>query len=419
MGQNKEMKKAENIIKDVFVARQPIFNTREQIFAYELLFRSGTNNFFDQLDGDYATSKVIVNSFSVLGLEAMTDNKRAFINFTRNLLVDEVATAFPKNSMVVEILENIEPDDEVLSAVKKLREKGYIIALDDFVFDKKYYPLIEHAHIIKVDFMQTKGRARYDIMKKIPIKSMRYLAEKVETKEEFEKAKEMGYSFFQGYFFSKPVIIQGRDIPGHKLTYLRLMREINRPDADFKDLANMIKSDVSITYKLLKFINSASFAFRTEITSIQHALTLMGLKELKKWLTLMAVSSMSDDKPEELIITSLIRAKFSEALSERTSLRDRSSDLFLMGLLSLVDAFLDQPLEKILEELPISDDIKNALLGGESEFKTIYDIVVSYEKGDWEVLSEAIDHFSLNEFEIPKIYYDSVKWTNQVMKSDL
>ena len=390
---------------DVFVARQPIFDQKQNVFAYELLFRSGdTQNFFTGLDGDQATSSVLSNSFHAIGMDNLTNGKLAFVNFTRNLLLLEVPTLFPKDMVAVEILETVEPEEDVVQACKNMKDRGYLIVLDDFILEEKFRPLIELTDVIKVDFMLTKGDERKAIMDKIETNGIRYLAEKVETLEEFQQAVDYGYSYFQGYFFSKPVIVSGREITGNKLNYLRLLKDIHRPGVKTSELEETIKQDVSISYKLLNYINSAFFSLPQKVRSIQHALNLLGPIESKKWLTVIAMAQIASDKPPELVVTSLIRGNFCEMLAKKVGLEKYSSELFLVGLFSLIDAFFDQPLDEILDNLPIDDEIKKTLLGEETKFRNVLQLIVHHEKGDWTGVNLYMKKLGLQAPEVLDIY---------------
>lgn len=397
-----------------YLARQPIFNKNQEVFAYELLYRSGLCDGYSNTDGDQATTEVIANSLLLIGLDTLTRGKKAFINFTRNLLENRVATLLPSELAVVEILENIEPDDKILAACKVLKEMGYLLALDDFSYDHKFKPLIQLADIIKVDFMVTGTEERKAIIRRIG-KNKKYLAEKVETREDFELALEMGYSYFQGYFFSKPVIIEGKDIPGNKLTYIQLLKELYSKQIDFQQIECIFKRDVSLSYKLLRYINSAIFSFRAEIHSINQALAMLGQKGLRKWLSLVALKGIGEDKPDELIVISVCRAMFCELIAPKVGLANRCSDLFLMGLFSLIDAFLDQPKFAVLTKLPISMEIIDALLGKQSLFNDVYNLVVYYEQGDWENLQATTAKLGLDEAEAAKLYIESLAMANQMI----
>lgn len=411
---NKEENK--NPIENVFVARQPIFTADRQVFGYELLFRSGFKNYCDNLDDNYTTSKVLSNSFLVLGVESITGGKKAFINFPRKLLLDDVATSFSNKIMGIEILETVDPEDDIIAACKRLKEGGYTLALDDFVLEEKFRPLIELADIIKIDFMATPPELRGDIIQMINRPNIKYLAEKVETYEDYQQGLDLGYSYFQGYFFSKPVILTGKDIPGYKVTYLQILQEVSSEHADFSHLEQVIKQDVSLTYKLLRYINSALYGFNDKIQNLKHALIMLGIDEIRKWMALIIMSDLGKDKPAELIISSIIRAKFCESLAQHIGKPHMACDLFLLGMFSMIDAFFDRPLEEILDELPINSDIKHALQGEENIFRDMYELIVAYEKGLWKVADHFTEKLNITDGKVPIIFSDSVKWATTIFR---
>ncbi|MFC1551406.1 EAL and HDOD domain-containing protein [Candidatus Latescibacterota bacterium] len=403
---------------DVFVARQPIFNKILKVYAYELLFRvGGDKNEFSEIDGDVATSSVITDSFLVIGMDSLTRGKKAFINFTENLLMDETATILPKNDIVIELLEDIMPSEGIIAACKKLRELGYTLALDDFVFEPKFQPLIDLAHIIKVDFTLSDEKERAEIVRKFAPKGIKFLAEKVETQEEFDKAVEDGYTYFQGYFFSKPQIISSRDIPGNKIAQLKILQEVNRPEIDFNKIETIVRSDVSISFKLLKFINSAFFAFSTEIHSIKQALVLMGVREFRKWVSLIIMRGMASDKPEEILVTSLVRARFCELVAKDGNMEDRSSDLFFMGIFSMIDTLMSRPMEEILVDLPLPDDIKGALLSEEGLIRDLFELIIAYEAADWDTITALTEKNNIPQSNLHDHYINALDWANQFLYS--
>jgi c-di-GMP-related signal transduction protein len=394
---------------DRFIARQPILDTKLKVHAYELLFRSSMENCFGQVDGDTATKQVMANSVLLFGMESMTGQGKAFINFTRNLLIKNYALTLPAKQIVVEILENVEPDEKVIQACKLLKAKGYTLALDDFVFDKKFKPLIELADIIKVEYPQTKPAQRAALAKLGQRLGISLLAEKVETHEEFGQALAEGYKLFQGYFFSKPQIIARKDLPSSKLHYLQLLKEVNRPDLDFGSMSGVIGGDVSLSYKLLRYINSAAFGLLTEVRSIEQALNLLGELEVKKWISLVALASMCDDKPEELITLAMMRAKLAEGLAGLMGLSQEKRNYFLLGLFSLLDAMIDRPLEEILGELPLGKDIKASLMGEETLGRKVLRLVVAQERGDWPVVDNTAKDLSLNMDALPGVFEQAVE----------
>ena len=396
-----------------FVARQPIFDRQEKIYAYELLFREGNENSYTSVDGDRATGDVISNSFLTIGMDTLTGGKRGFINFTANALKDQIAYSLPKEYVGIEILENIEPDQDIILACKQLKEAGYLLVLDDFVFEPKFLPLIDLADIIKVDFLCTNVYERRNIIRRVGSLKIKFLAEKLETREDFEQAIEMGYHYFQGYYFCKPVIISGKSIPLFKLNCLRLMTEINNPEVDFEKINTFIKGDVSLSYNLLKFINSSVFGFKTKINSIKQALVLLGLFEVRKWASIMVLQNIGEDKPNALIVNSVVRATFGEALALKSMPKEKASNIFLMGMFSLIDAFLDRPLVDLLSELPLTNEIKRALLGEDNQIRGFLEVIIAYERADWAKFSMYANRMHINESEVPNLYLKALASANE------
>lgn len=404
-----------------FVARQPIFDREQKIYAYELLFRSGMENFFSATDADQASSSVISDGTLLHDLNSLTDGHWAFINCTREILLQGYPTMLPKDLAVVEILETVEPKPDVLAAVQELKDKGYRLALDDVTFDDRSSPFLDLVDIIKVDMPVTTPEQRKKLVEMYAPRGKVLLAEKVETQEEFREVCDAGFHYFQGYFFSKPEIITSRDIPAFKLNYLRVLRAVNRLDLDLDELESIIKSEASLAYKLLRYLNSAFFGFRKEITSIRHALALLGEREIKTWASLLALAGMAEDKPDELVVNSMIHAALCESVAERIGQQRRQSDFFLVGLLAKVDAILDQPMESILAKMPINEDMKAALLPGEKNsrqniFANVLNLVRAYQNGDWEELSYQAEVVHIPETLLPLMYMKAVEWAHHVFK---
>lgn len=402
---------------DIFVARQPIFDQHQKVYAYELLFRSSLANVFSHADPNQATSTVMSNSFFMMGIDFVTGGKKAFLNLTGDMLVQEYVTLLPKEVAVVEILETVDPTPEVIAACKKLKAAGYLIALDDFVDKPEYAPLLDLADIIKVDVLATNADEQRDLIRRLAPKRLRFLAEKVETHEVFQAAIKLGFTYFQGYFFSKPVILKGKDVPAFKLHYVDILRELNKEDLNFRRLEDLIKKEMSLTYKLLRYINSAAFALRQKIDSIQRALMLLGEREVRRWLSLLVMAGMGKDKPEELVLQATIRAKFCEMLAPKAGVAARAQDFFFLGLFSLIDAILELPLEEALKGMPIADDVKAALLGEENFCRDLYECVLAYERGEWERLPALACRINVDESETPALYAEAVQWTQQSFQS--
>ncbi len=400
-----------------FVARQPIFDKEQKVYGYELFYRDGFENVYNsQIDGDEATYDVLTSSFMVIGIDELTGGKKAFINFTENLLKEQVPTIFDKRIIVIEILEDIKPDEKTIEACQTIKDKGYILALDDFVLSPDYIPLIKIADIIKVDYLNTNAEDRKKLVKVAQKFNLDLLAEKVETREEFREASELGYKYFQGYFFSKPRILKGEEPPAYKINYFQALKEINKAEISIKRLAEIIKRDVALSYKLLKLINSAAFGVRNKVESIQQAIVLLGLNEVKKWMNLVVIKEMATEKEIEVIRLSLIRAKFCESLTEQIGELHNKDKYFMIGLFSLLDVLLKRKLETVLKDLAISDEIRWSLLGYQSLMNDIYQLVETYEKANWEQFELLRKKIGIKEEVVAKKYLVAVKWCNEIME---
>jgi len=394
----------------IFMARQPIFDRKRNVFGYELLFRSGLENFFRHDNLDEASSHVLTTSSMVFDLGTVTGKRKAFVNLTRTVLLSDSVTLLPADTTVVELLESIQADEEVLAVCQRLKSLGYQIALDDFVYTENNSSLLTLADIVKVDFLQSDEATQASLVDRVGPLGIRLLAEKVETQEDFTRAVKMGYDYFQGYFFARPEIISRKDIPAVQLNNLQLLREIHHPNLNIARLEELLKHDVSLSYKLLRYINSAFFGWKVEIRSVRHALVLLGDKEVRKWATLVALANIAVEKPRELMVQAVFRARFLETLAPLLGMKDRAQDLFLMGLFSLIDAIVDRPAAEILSDIPIAADAKMALVEGKGHLKGVLDICLSYEKADWDNLSHVASTLVVSEESLPQLYLDATEW---------
>jgi EAL and modified HD-GYP domain-containing signal transduction protein len=393
---------------DVFVARQPIFNRSRRLFAYELLFRTGLANAFPGVEDGLATSSLLSSSYFTVGIEQITSGHRAFINFPEEMLLRGIPGLFPARSIVVEILEDVDPSEEVVLACKKLVKKGYQLALDDFVYTRAHHPLMELAKIVKVDFTISS----LDEIKEIVAFSTRFhfklLAEKIETYEEFALARSLGFVYFQGYFFSKPEVLQNKEISSSQLIYMKLIMEINRAEFDVRKLEVLVMQDVAISYKLLKCINSAYYSRLQPITSIRNAIAYLGEQGVRMFVSLIATAKLSESKPDELLRTSCIRARFLELVAGELG-RNRE-EAFMLGLFSLLDAILDTPMESLMRQLPVSSDIVQALVHQSGPLYPLLNLIQIYEAGQWVELDAAIHDQGLVSSNMIEYYLDAVRW---------
>ncbi len=393
---------------DVYVARQPIFLQNMEIAAYELLFRDSMENFMPQnIDGDRATSSVLSGMFMNIGFDSVSGGKKVFINFTENLLLKKIPTIFPADRTVVEILEDIDPSESVINACIELKKEGYKIALDDFVFGEAMEPFVAIADIIKVDFMESSLETIACEVKKLP-GHIQLLAEKVETWEEVRAGIDLGFIYFQGYFFSKPEVIKGREISASAAALVELVAETNKSEPDLKKIVSAVSKDVSISYKLLSLINSSYFKRLVEINSIRQALNFLGLDEFRRFIAVLLMSSLSENSISELAVISCVRARFCELLMKKTGKENHGA--FTVGLFSMIDAMLGMTSSKVMEILPLSSEIKHAIVDEKGVLAEILSIVVAFEKGEWAQSEKVALKLNINVSEIPGLYKDAVEW---------
>lgn len=325
-----------------------------------------------------------------------------------------MATLFPNELLVVEILEDVLPEEDIVKKTILLKEMGYRIALDDFIYKPEYEKLLDIADIIKIDFLASSKeeveKSSMDFIKR----GKTLLAEKVETREEYEFAKSLGFTLFQGYFFSKPEIVASKNLEPIRANYLQLLAEVNKKDVDFDSLAQIISMDLSLTYNLLKLVNSSAFGFRYKIQSVKHGVVALGQRQIKKWAYLVLLNTVGSKETKELTKISMIRGRFLEILALKSRYRRNSQELFLMGLLSLLDAILKRPLDEILDELKVIDKVREGLLKGRGEFGDLFKMILSYEDGQWDDFIEKAQDLRMNLEEVSESYMEAIIWYNKL-----
>ncbi len=394
-----------------FVARQPILTKDEKVFGYELLFRDGIEDYFCAKDVE-AASKIMLDSSLIMGLDVLCNGGRAFVNCTRDMLLKDYVMLLPSSHTVVEILESVEPDDLVVAACQRLKEGGYMIALDDFGMGDKREPLTNFADIIKVDVQGTTPEDRIAMVKKYGPWRCRMLAEKVETREEFLAAKKAGFAYFQGYFFRRPETVKTHAVPGNQLNYIKMLQVVSKPELEPREIENAIKGEASLCYRLLRYMNSANFGFANEIHSVRHALSMLGEREVRRWVRLVVTLAAGQNKSSDLVLSALVRGRFCELLSPRV--KHGESDLFLLGLLSLMDSILDLPMTDVLEKVPLDQETKNVLLGEESYLRPLYRLMLAQESGDWQGSGELAKSLKLTESEVAEAHWNSMQWAREM-----
>lgn len=398
---------------DVFVARQPIFDRVKKIYAYELLFCSGMSNAFPHVDGETATSSLLSSSFFTIGIDIIASGKPAFINFTEELLLNGVPQMFPKDSTVIEILETIAVTMPLIVACRALHDAGYKLALDDFVYQgEKQVALIEMAEIIKIDFRSTPMAEIEKMVTEFRPYGCQLLAEKVESNAEFNQAVAMGFHYFQGYFFARPEVLKNKDISASQLTILQLIERIHTMEFNVEQLEKLINQDVSISYKLLNYLNSVYFSRLSPISSISQALAFLGERGVRLFVSLIATSKLAAGKPTELLRMSIIRARFLQNLAETAG--ENSNDAFLLGLFSLLDAMLDNSMERILGRLPLREAVKTALIERRGKLFSYINLVECYERCQWETVDELLTTMNILPETVLELYMDAVNMANQM-----
>jgi c-di-GMP-related signal transduction protein len=393
-----------------YVARQPIFDREEKVFGYELLFRDRLENCFIG-DADEASRATLDRSL-VMGLDVLCDGRRAFVNCTRDTLIKGLVTLLPSTSTVVEILETVPSDPDIMAACQALKAQGYMIALDDYIAGDRRAPLTEMADIIKVDLQLTTDEQRDQLVKEFGPWRCRMLAEKVETPNQFAQARDQGFVYFQGYFFRRPEMMGTHDMPANRLNYIRMLQEVSRPELDVPGLEKLIKEEASICYRLLRYLNSATFGFKKEIHSVRHALSLLGERDVRRWVRLVAAVGAGQDRTSDLVLSALVRGRFCELLAPKVA--HGESDLFLMGLLSLIDAMLETPMEAVLEKIPLDVPTKSVLLGQPSVLRPVFQLMLAHESGEWETATALSEGLRLDADDVAACYWQAQQWARKL-----
>jgi len=396
---------------DVYVARQPIFDSHQKLFAYRLLIGQVSGSGLEETNGDRATSSLLTTAFLTEGIEKIAGSTPCFISFTENLLLQQVAAAFPKNRLIIDIPADVPASAEVLEACRALSHQGYILALDDSFCKKERLPLLELANIIKFDCkVSTWGDIERTMHRLAPF-NLKFLAERVENFQELETAQKLGFNYFQGYFFACPQSLRITEVASNKANLLRLLAEVNKPQFTIISLEQIIAADVAIAYKLLRYINSAFFSLLHQVESIHQAIVYLGEQEIRRFVTLMLIAKLTVDTPAELVRLSVIRARFCELLARECRDQEDASELFLLGLFSLIDALLDAPMALMMEKLPLSARVKEALILRQGPFAPFLDAAIAYEQGRTEDCLIALGKLRVHRNKVYDIYLEAIKFS--------
>ncbi len=397
-----------------FLGRQPIFTAELEVFAYELLFRSGADTVTaDVMDGDEATASVVLNLLTDIGLERVVDDKRAFINMTSNLLLRADLACLPAERIVLEVLEDVDPTPEIIAAVRRLAAAGFTIALDDVVYRHELEPLIEVAHIVKVDLPRVPTGELSEHVAALSRYGVQLLAEKVETQAEFDECRQLGFHLFQGYFFCRPQILSERRVAGSELAVMRLLAELQDPGITPDRIENLLNIDPTLSFHVLRLVNSSASGLERRIESIRHAAIVMGVQRIRSLASMMLLASVAQSKPRELLQVALTRAKLCELLARRAG-EARYDRPFTVGLLSVLDAILDRPMAEVVALLPLAPDMNDALIDRSGPLGELLQTVLAYEGG---VASE--DALTFQGVRLTaNDYLVAVEWAKQSLRAE-
>ena len=397
---------------ELFIGRQPIFNRDGVVEAYELLYRPAqkATDSSGMINGEQATAKVLTNVLMHFGIDHVADGKLLFVNGTYDFLTGDMPELLPPDQVVLEVLEDIEPDAKVIAALQRWKEMGFTIALDDFVYAPHLQPLIDLADLIKVD-ITVLPHSLADERARLQSFSGRLLAEKIETVEEHTEAMALGFDLFQGYYYAKPATLSNKGMDANRAQALQVMRQAMQAESA-EELEDVVSRDVAIAYKLLKYINSPAFGMRVEIKSIRHALTMLGLKNVRTWASIVSLSAASAGKPDELIKQSMVRGRFLELLAEASGKAENKNDNFILGMFSLLEAMLDMPMAEAIADLSLPEVVRQGLLQRDSRLGRLLQLVEAMETGDWERIEALIE--PVEQLNVPSLYMQAIFWADEL-----
>lgn len=396
----------------VFTARQAILNRRQQTVAYEIFFREGIENAFpSHVDSNVATSRLLLNQHFNVGFKSLANGKRALINFSQQGLLERMPSLLPPNDIIIEVLEDVEPSDAVYEACRELFHQGYRMALDDFLYHKNWDRFINFTRLIKFDIQRTPFAEIAPLLPQLrKRKGLKLLAEKVETRQEFKQAMDLGFDFFQGYFFCQPEMLTNTDVEVQYHMILIIYQEVLKPYFNYNKLAKYFQQDVALSYKLLRFTNSGLFQLKEPIESIKQALVYLGEEHARKFVCLVATAHLGKNKPLELIRMSIIRARLCEQIAQKVA-PGFADNAFLVGLFSMMDALLDKSMIDLVAKLPLTPEVREALLGEKNSLFFQLELVKAYEAGSWFATGKYANIVGIKQSDLPAMYASATKWS--------
>jgi c-di-GMP-related signal transduction protein len=400
--------------EDIFLSRQPIFDRNERVWGYALLANADLNSFAGPMDGNEATRPHA--EYLSMVLEKLAAGRKVLVNVSDGFFLNEDSLRLPKEMVVLEISQEVSVDDGLRAACRHLKEQGHVLVLGDLVrpIDTSH-PLVEMVDILRIDYQQASPADWQEGFTQTT--NLKFLANRIESRTDFRQAVNQGFHYLQGRFFSRPEIISRSEIPRYKLNFVKLLNELGRTRLDFLKLQKLLEGNPTLIHKLLSYINSAFFGLNCQVASVHQALLLLGEQEIRKWAALAIIHHLGQDQPEELLRLSLLRAHFSEILAIKIGLGPQGSELFLVGLLSLMDVYLGRPLAEVVTGMPLAPLIKETLLGGATPYRQVFDLVLANEKANWEQVSTLTEKLNLPKSEVFPSYLEAVDGVGKAIQS--
>lgn len=404
-----EYVEAAPVAQRAWLARQPILDRHGATYAYELLFRSGPTNRAIFSDGNQAAAQTIMTAFTEMDLGEVVGRGKAFFNVTREVLLSPAIEALPKHRVVLEVLETVRIDDALIARMKELRDGGFHLAIDDFGLRDELWALVDLADVVKVDLLPLDDAQLEETTRRLKSTGVKLLAEKVETREQHDRVRELGYDYFQGYFFQVPEMLSAQKLPQARLETMQLMAKVQREDTPLSELERLISADAALSYRLLRLLASAAYARAHKVDSVHRAIVMLGRQKLSQWVTLLALAGL-DDQPPALLATAMLRARMCELLGEQIGRHDPAT-FYSAGLFSLLDVMMGRPMKELLASMPISRELEAALLKRKGTVGATLRAVADYEQGEW----RSIDLVRLPPEDFADAYFAAVRWSAQVM----
>jgi EAL and modified HD-GYP domain-containing signal transduction protein len=400
-----------------FIARQPILDRNKEVFAYELFFRDGKNNCYPDVERDEATSKLIAKNYQTLRLDDISCSKKSFINFQSETLMNGLPTSLDRDNVVVELIAGKSDVSSLLNMCKHVKNMGYKVALEDCDLKPKWNEFLPFVDMLKVNTNHENIDSLAKNVDRFIDANVRLIAEKVDTQDSFNIYRDMGFDYFQGYFFARPESVSNENLPTSKLKLVELIGASSSESFDIENINSVVEYDAGLSYMLLRFINNPSVNKRYKITSLRHALNYMGEVEIKKFIALLALANLSDNKPLELLHLSLVRAKFCDLLGNEKNIGSNPPTAFLVGLFSMLDAILDQKMEVLVKKLPIVDEVKEALCGEQNNLFLYLALVKAFESGNWLKVIRISKILEIEQKLLHSLFNEAILWGNSVRQS--